>query len=231
MGFSYDDYLKAQESTNKPTATPSGGSFSYDDYLNNEKKQKALKADAPKLTKSDLLEDEETFDTIKRYMDDRFGIDEMSGYTDKELVEAYVNNMRRFSAGQSVVTLGEVAWLNKADDDKRQSAGEAYAVFDNMENIFTGKRSTFLERLDGVTDYARAAIIDPANIISLGAGKLAVSLAAKKGASVLKKKAIQAAKDKLLKEGGKDITADVAEGQAIKKVAKEGERRFAKDAL
>ena len=27
---------------------------------------KALKADAPKLTKSDLLEDEETFDTIKR---------------------------------------------------------------------------------------------------------------------------------------------------------------------
>ena len=65
MGFSYDDYLKAQESTNKPTATPSGGSFSYDDYLNNEKKQKALKADAPKLTKSDLLEDEETFDTIK----------------------------------------------------------------------------------------------------------------------------------------------------------------------
>ena len=42
MGFSYDDYLKAQESANKPTATPSGGSFSYDDYLDNEKKQKAL---------------------------------------------------------------------------------------------------------------------------------------------------------------------------------------------
>ena len=208
MPSTFDDYLESLESVNKPTAVPSGQGSTFDDYLKQKDRQKALKADAPKLTKSDLLEDEETFDTIKRYMDDRFGIDEMSGYTDEELVEAYVNNMRRFHAGQSVVTLGEVAWLNKADDDKRQSAGEAYAVFDNMENIFTGKRSTFLERLDGVTDYARAAIIDPANIISLGAGKLAVSLAAKKGASVLKKKAIQAAKDKLLKEGGKDITAD-----------------------
>ena len=231
MPSTFDDYLESLESVNKPTAIPSGQGSTFDDYIKETEQKKALKADAPKLTKSDLLEDEETFDTIKRYMDDRFGIDEMSGYTDKELVEAYVNNMRRFSAGQSVVTLGEVAWLNKADDDKRQSAGEAYAVFDNMENIFTGKRSTFLERLDGVTDYARAAIIDPANIVSLGAGKLAVSLGAKAGANALKKQAIKAAKDKLLKEGGKTITSETAEKLATKQIAKEGERRFAKEAL
>ena len=146
---------------------------------NDERNKTVEKGNLPKLTQSDLL-DKEHLKTIRKHMENRFGIDDISDYDDEELVTAYVNNQRRFQAGQSVVTLGELAWLNKASDQERQEAGEAYALFDRMENIFTGKRSTFLERLDAVGDYARAAIVDPANLVGIGAGRLVAGIGAKR---------------------------------------------------
>ena len=187
------------------------------------------KGNLPRLAKRDLLE-EEHLRKIRTHMENRFGIDEITDYSDEELVEAYVNNQRRFQAGQSVVTIGELAWLNKASEQERREAGEAYALFDKMENIFTGKRSTFLERLDGVADYARAAIIDPANLIGLGAGRLVAGMGAKTAAVAAKKMAIKATKDKLIKEGSK-LGAKSLQRQAEKEVAKLGERHFVKEGI
>ena len=161
---------------------------------------KPLKDDLPKLTQNDLRESPEAIETIRAYMDERFGIDEISNYTDDELVTAYVNKMRRFHAGQSVATLGEVSWLHKADPDSKTVAGNAYALFDRMENIFTGERSTFLERLDGVYDYARAAIVDPTNLIGFGAGRLVATAGTKSAAAVAKKLAIDAAQKGIMKK-------------------------------
>ena len=196
---------------------------------------KPIKEDLPKLTQGDLVEDAESLETIKQYMNDRFGIDELSDYTDEELVTAYVNNMRRFSAGQSVATLGEVSWLHKADPDVKSSAGEAYKLFDRMENIFTGKRSTFLERLDGVYDYARAAVFDPTNLVGFGAGRLVASMGAKSAGIAAKKAAIDAMQKGLLEKAakrGSTLSAEKALEQATKKVtAKTTEREFYKQGM
>ena len=212
--------------------------------LQREKKEAKLSRDQlPKLTQSDLLEDDRFLDTIKDYMEEREGIDELSGLTDKEIVTSFVNKMRRFQAGQSVVTIGEVAWLNKADENTRQVAGEAYKLFDSMENIFTGKRSTFLERLDAVGDYARAAIVDPANLIGLGAGKAVSFLGSKAAAKTAKQLAIQATAQKLLEKKGSQLTKKKALELATKKpeiivdgatkrvTAKEAERYFVKKGM
>ena len=193
------------------------------------KPREPYKGNMPKLAKRDLLE-EEHLRKIRTHMEGRFGIDDVTGYTDEELVEAYVNKQRRFQAGQSVVTLSELAWLNKADEQTRREAGEAYELFDNMENIFTGKRSTFLERLDGVTDYARAAIVDPANLIGLGAGRLVAGIGAKTAAVAAKKLAIKATKDDLINKGSK-LGGKALQNQAEKEVAKLGERHFIKEGI
>ena len=196
---------------------------------NDERNKTVEKGNLPKLTQSDLL-DKEHLKTIRKHMENRFGIDDISDYDDEELVTAYVNNQRRFQAGQSVVTLGELAWLNKASDQERQEAGEAYALFDRMENIFTGKRSTFLERLDAVGDYARAAIVDPANLVGIGAGRLVAGIGAKKAAVVAKKMAIKATKDKLINEGSK-LGAKSLQKKAEKEIAQLGERHFIKEGI
>ena len=213
----------------------------YSKYLTEQQKKgydarqntntvKPIKEDFPRLTQSDLVEDRESLETIKEYMNERFGIDDMADYSDEELVTAYVNNMRRFAAGQSVVTLGEVSWLNKADPDVKTKAGEAYKLFDRMENIFTGKRSTFLERLDGVYDYARAAIFDPTNLVGFGAGRLVASMGAKSAAKIAKGQAIKAVQDKLIQRSAKKggtLTQEQALKQATEKVmAKQTEREF-----
>ena len=212
--------------------------------LQQEKKEADLSRDQlPKLTQSDLLEDDRFLDTIKDYMEEREGIDELTDLTDKEIVTSFVNKMRRFQAGQSVVTIGEVAWLNKADENTRQVAGEAYKLFDNMENIFTGKRSTFLERLDAVGDYARAAIVDPVNLVGIGAGKAVTFFGAKAAAQKAKQLAIQATAQKLLEKKGSQLTKKKALELATKKpeiivggtaqrvTAKEAERYFVKKGM
>ena len=166
-------------------------------------------------TPSTVLEDEKAMDVIRTYMKDFEGI-RRGDLSDKELVDSYVNRMRRFSAGQSVVTLGEFNQLRKADDDKLSNAGQAYSLFDNFEGVFSDDY-TWGEMFDGIYDYARAIIVDPTNLIGLGVGK-AVSTAATTGTTqVLKKiakdagtKAVQREmKKKGVKELGEDVTQKI----------------------
>ena len=107
---------------------------------NDERNKTVEKGNLPKLTQSDLL-DKEHLKTIRKHMENRFGIDDISDYDDEELVTAYVNNQRRFQAGQSVVTLGELAWLNKASDQERQEAGEAYALLIEWKTYSQGREA------------------------------------------------------------------------------------------
>ena len=68
--------------------------------------------DLPKLSPSDLVEDQDSLRKIKSYMKSRYGVGEFDDATDKEVVDKFVNKMRRFRSGQSVVTLGETTWLS-----------------------------------------------------------------------------------------------------------------------
>ena len=124
-------------------------------------------------------------------MSDRYGMEE-SEYNKRKIVDAYINQMRRFNSGQSVVSLSELTYLNTGDTDqklalRRKKAADAYKLFDSLGGAFSEDR-TFGEKADAVYDYARAAIVDPVNIVSLGVGKIfgfAASKAAVAGAKNL----------------------------------------------
>ena len=117
----------------------------------------------------DLTRDD-VFDKIRPYMDQRFGMNE-DKFERQEIVDAYVNNMRKFNFGQSVVTLGEMAYLKNAEDNEKAAAAAAYSTFDSMKGAFA-EGTSGMEKADAVYDYGRALIVDPINLVSLGVGKL-----------------------------------------------------------
>jgi len=158
----------------------------------------------------DLTRDD-VFDKIRPYMDQRFGMNE-DKFERQEIVDAYVNNMRKFEAGQSVVTLGELAYLYNAKDVERMSAASAYSTFQSMEGAFAEGTSSE-EKLDAVYDYGRAVIVDPINLVTLGIGKL-ITMGASRVALNVAKKAIQIESLKILKQQG----ATKASKEAVKQV-------------
>ena len=102
----------------------------------------------------DLTRDD-VFDKIRPYMDQRFGMNE-DKFERQEIVDAYVNNMRKFEAGQSVVTLGELAYLYECQGCRAYvSSAAAYSTFQSMEGAFAEGTSSE-EKLDAVYDYGRA---------------------------------------------------------------------------
>lgn len=139
----------------------------------------------------ETLSADSNYKVIKDYMSDRYGMEE-SEYNKRKIVDAYINQMRRFNSGQSVVSLSELTYLNTGDTDqklalRRKKAADAYKLFDSLGGAFSEDR-TFGEKADAVYDYARAAIVDPVNIVSLGVGKIfgfAASKAAVAGAKNL----------------------------------------------
>ena len=139
----------------------------------------------------ETLSADSNYRVIKDYMSDRYGMEE-SEYNKRKIVDAYINQMRRFNSGQSVVALSELTYLNTGDTDqklalRRKKAADAYKLFDSLGGAFSEDR-TFGEKADAVYDYARAAIVDPVNIVSLGVGKIfgfAASKAAVAGAKNL----------------------------------------------
>ena len=139
----------------------------------------------------ETLSADSNYRVIKDYMSDRYGMEE-SEYNKRKIVDAYINQMRRFNSGQSVVSLSELTYLNTGDTDqklalRRKKAADAYKLFDSLGGAFSEDR-TFGEKADAVYDYARAAIVDPVNIVSLGVGKIfgfAASKAAVAGAKNL----------------------------------------------
>lgn len=143
----------------------------------------------------DQLSRQDNYKKIQAYMEDRFSMTEQD-YEKDEIIDSFVNNMRKFNFGQSVVTVTELSYLNKGDGPslakRRKIAGDAYNVFDSLDGAFSKDR-TLGEKADAVGDYARALIVDPVNILSLGVGKFFASGATKAATQIAKKAAIEAA--------------------------------------
>lgn len=166
----------------------------------------------------DLTRDD-VFDKIRPYMAQRFGMTE-DKFERQEIVDAYVNNMRKFNFGQSVVTLGEMAYLKNAKDTEKAAAAAAYSTFDSMKGAFA-EGTSGMEKLDAVYDYGRALIVDPINIVSLGVGKLLTGGATKAAAQIakegVKKEVAKIVKQQGLTTGAKEA-AKKAERELIGKV-------------
>ena len=163
----------------------------------------------------ETLSVDDNFEVIERYMSQRHGMD--TSKNDKEdIINDYVNHMRGFNSGQSLITLSELTFLNTGDDaklaNKRKAAQDAYKLFDSLSGAFSKDRTTG-EKADAVYDYARALIVDPINIVSLGAGKLFSIGASKTVVQGAKELAFrvgrQAAAKELKRTGSKKAAAKV----------------------
>ncbi len=155
-----------------------------------------------KLSISQLTDDKESVANIRRYMDLRYG--EGSDLSDEEVVDKFINGMRYFHGGNSLATLGEVQFINSADEEGRAIAGMAYGEFDKLGNIF-GEQATWGETLDGVWDYGKAALLDPVNLIGGVGGKLAGMASTKTASKFIMELAKKASKKKFANV--KNVTA------------------------
>jgi len=175
-------------------------------------------------SQNDLTSDR-YFGTVRDYMETRFGVDEFRKDNREEVVNKFLNNMRGFSGGNSVRTVGEVAFLNSLEDDSEELAtvGKAYELFENMAGVFSGE-TTAGERLEAVGDYARTTLVDPVNLVGFGIGKLFTGTGSKAAAKLAQRAAI-ASYRRQLQQG---VAAKAAE-KAANKVFTETFKKVSKD--
>jgi hypothetical protein len=186
----------------------------------------------PSISPKDLYSPESK-KTILAHMANRYGEARYNTSSDStRMVDAFVNDMRRYDAGQSVVTLGEFNYILGATDEQKADSSKAYELFGSLSGIFS-EGYTAADNFDALKDYARAAVIDPVNLISLGVGKIvgfagtkaasqAIKLMAKKGALAV---AQRTAKGAVVKKGAVELlerrlTERVMKGQGFKQLAK-----------
>ena len=204
-----DDYYKDKEgnriiSTKNPVKASGWG----DDY-----EDKNTREAGDPYGVEDLVDDD-NFGVIEKFMDQRHGMTQASGFSRKKITDAYINHMRKFTFGQSVTTLGELSYLNAAKKDNNterlNTAASAYELFDNMKSGFSSGTS-LIDKADVVKDYGRALIWDPVNLVSFGIGKLAAQGSFKAASLGIKKYAMQQAVDKL----GKKATVEALKKEAF----------------
>ena len=155
---------------------------------------------APTKVKREDLYKGDTYDTIARYMDRRFGMTE-ADYSKEDIVDSYMESMRKFAVGQSITTAGELSYLVTAEEQDRSLAGEAYTLYDNLEGVFESDTATVGDKVESVYEHPKGLILDPTNLVSLGVGKL-FTIGGSKAVGTLAKEAGRLAAQKVAQEAG-----------------------------
>jgi len=198
----------------------SSGKFTFTPVFTEQKETKtepvsqtiqALQPTSSAETINDLMQDN-NYAVVGNYMKQRFGMTEDT-HGRQEVIDSFVNHMRKFNFGQSVTTGTELAYLNKAEEANKLAAGQAYQLFDNMKGAFSEEYS-FAQKADAVGDYARALIVDPVNVLSLGFGKLITGGATKVAATLAKDAVIKQVKQELGKKVLKNAASKTVQAQA-----------------
>ena len=205
------------------------------------------------LKKDDLMQ-YQFLQPIRDYMSDRKGAD-YSNMDAEEVVDDFVKHMRYFNTN-TAITAGEARFISKADDVRKRKAEKAYRIYDQLGNVFMNDGA--YGAVDGVKDYIFAAAKDPTNYIGIATGGLAKLSAA--GVSLTGKKFVRdavkrAGMEAALGQGGREaakkagkragieaakraVAAGVTQNtknkiynETAKRVALEGRRALAKDAI
>ena len=132
----------------------------------------------------------------------------------EEVFEWWQNYQRSLSSAHSVTVANEMTFVMGADDDAKNKLGAGYALFDRMDNAFTGEGS-WGEMFDAIRDYGKSAVLDPINLATLGIGKGIAAAGTKAGftalKTVMKKASLEAAKKGIAQRAGVGLV-----GAAIK---------------
>lgn len=154
---------------------------------------------------------------IRNYMISRKGVDYKSA-SDKDVVEDFVDHMRRFNTN-IISTSGEVRHITNASDDDKRIARDAYKLYDQLGNVFVN--DGFYGAVDGVFDYIGAAASDPTNYLGLltgGIGKATALGLGEGGKQLIRQTAIEAGQ-KAIKSGATREAAQKASQEAAEKMA------------
>lgn len=164
-------------------------------------------------TVEDLTQDE-FFIPIQKDMVNRFGSHILED--DRQtVVDKWLNNYRGFKGGNSVRTVNQMAYLAAADEDELAIAGQAMAIFEGLPNIWS-EESSWSNALEGTMDYARAAILDPVNVLGGIAGKAASSGGFRSTALAAQIAARKAYQKTLTKQAAQGVTKELAENAGLK---------------
>lgn len=169
-------------------------------------------------SENDLVKDE-YFVPIQDYMTDRFGA-HIQDLPREEVVGMFANNMRGFAGGNSLRAVNEITYLNEVGEDEERlaKAGKAYTIYENLQSMFG--ETSFGEKSEIVFDFARSAIVDPVNVLTLGVGKVATGVGFRGGSQVALIAARQAFKRQMakgaIKEDAEKVAARVFRAQASK---------------
>lgn len=121
-------------------------------------------------SENDLIENDYLFNQIKPYMVDRYGSDFIEESSREEVINKFLNENRSAAIAGNGWTVGSrITYLSSLgdDDEKLLNAGKAFAVYENMANVF-GDDLTAGERWGIVWDSVRSGILDPVNLVTLG---------------------------------------------------------------
>ena len=136
---------------------------------------------------------------------------------DEKVFEIWQNYQRSFSAGQSVTVANEMVYGMKANDEVKARLGAGYALFDQMDNAFTGEGS-WREMGDAIFDYTKSVVYDPTTILSLGLGKLFTMGATKASSAAVKAMMGEAYKQQIKKGVAKKTAAANIRTAAVKAI-------------
>jgi hypothetical protein len=160
------------------------------------------------LTQKDLL-DYKNLQPIKDYMIKRKGV-QYKEKDDQTIVDDFVEHMRFFNAN-TVSTAGELRFVQKGDTQTKALAKNAYAVYDQLGNVF--QNDGFFGAVKGVGQYMEAMLKDPTNYLGLVTGGTARAAAG--GLSITGKQAIKSA----VRKAGKEALKSPATAATAKKFA------------
>mgnify|MGYP003302300789 CR=1 FL=1 len=192
------------------TFTPDTSSTQDDFYID-----KSLTLEKDDLKKYEYL------NPIRDYMIERKGVDYRNASED-EVVDDFVQHMRYFNAN-SVSTAGELRFINKANDQRRNKARKAYEIYEQLGNVF--QNDGVMGAVDGVKDYIFAAAKDPTNYLGLITG--GVARAGVAGVSLTGKQVVRSA----VREAGRKALQDGASKKAAVEAAKKAGKEAAARAI
>ena len=167
---SFDDMFSAEPSTPLDLSAQSK-EMPHDEY------RRLLLPDtieAGTYSPNDLAERDDTFEIIKTYMQDRYGLQAIEDQSREDIVEMFLNNRRGVAmSGNSVRVVSEMDYLAdiRENETKLKNAGAAYLLYEEMQGI-TDDEYTWGETGWATLDVLRGVAADPVTWLSAGIGKV-----------------------------------------------------------
>jgi len=183
----------------------------------------SLLPEAGTYTQDDMVEDDNMYNIIEDYMLDRYGIQAVENKDRRTVVDDFLDNRRGVSGGNTIRGLTEIDYINDiaGNQERVAKAKAAYELYENMAGLFS-KETSLAEKAEGIMDFTRTAILDPANLLGGIFGRIVGRGALKIGLDRAKKEALKAGMKEFKKSGSKEL-ADKEIKKVFKKSLKEAQ--------